>query len=96
MAKETGYRDSKSLQQVKAMMQNAYKAVYEYDTIGNISVAYEAPLQAEINDPCLRTKYKYDSVSFQIIAQEEEIVAWPGYEQIQVGAGNDIDNIADL
>lgn len=97
MAKEEGFRDTKTREALKAMMKGGMKSAYVRDAALRVSTSYEAPLHAEIGDPCLRTILKYQDgaggTSRKVIAQEEEIVSWPGYEAIQVGAGNDINNV---
>lgn len=94
---EKGYRDTRTRESIKAMMQSGMKSAYVRDAALRIEIAYECPIHTKIGDPCLRTKLKYfdgaGGTSRKVIAQEEEIVAWPGYNAIQVGAGNDIDNV---
>jgi hypothetical protein len=97
MSKEEGFKDTFSRETLKSLMKSGMKSVYVRDAAGRIETTYEAPLSANLSDPCLRTKLKYSDgaagTSRQVIAQEEEIIAWPTYEIIQVGAGNDIDNV---
>ena len=94
---EVGFRDTKTREAIKGMMQSGMKSVYVRDAALRIEIAYETPIHSKIGDPCLRTKIKYvdgsAGISRKVIAQEEEIIAWPGYNAIQVGAGNDIDNV---
>jgi hypothetical protein len=95
---EESFKDTISSTTIKGMMEGGYKTVFIKDAAGRIEIAYEAPINADIGDPCLRTKLKYvdgaGGTDRGVIAEEEDIVAWPGYEILSGGAGNDIDNLA--
>lgn len=90
---EEKFRDTVTATTLRGMMEGGYKTVYILDGI-RYSVIYEAPINADIGDPSLRTILKYEDgaggTSPLVIAQEEQVVAWPGYEIVSVGAGDDI------
>ena len=90
---EEKFKDTISAMTLRGMMEGGYKTAYVLDGI-RYSVVYEAPINADIGDPCLRTTMKYadgaGGTGTLVIAQEEEVVAWPGYEIVSVGAGDDI------
>jgi len=92
--KEVQFKDTSTQQTLRALMITGMKSIYLRDVSGRIEVVYEAPIDATINDPCLRTTLKYldgaGGTSRSVVAQEEVIVAWPGYEILQAGAGDDI------
>lgn len=94
MAIETSFRDSVTADSIKGLMLTGIKNISLRDISGRIYELYEAPLIVTIGDPCVRTLYKFidgaAGSSRQVIAWEEEVVAWPGYEILQVGAGDDI------
>lgn len=101
MAEEKDFQDSYTRDQIKAMMNSGIKSIYDRDLAGRIETMYEGPLTVEIGDPCIRTKYKFidgaGGNSQQIIAWEEEVVAWPGYGILPTytaGDPNDIDNLS--
>jgi len=85
----------KSIDQIRNLMISGMKTVGIRDASGRMEVLYEAHIKSEIGDPCLRTRYKYldgaAGSSRKVLAYEEEVIAWPGYEAIQAGAGNDFD-----
>lgn len=85
--------DIKTIDVLKSLMGEGMKTAMLRDVSGRPEVLYEAPLRARIGDPCLVTRYKYvdgaAGTSRKTIAYEEEITSWPGYEAVQVGAGND-------
>jgi len=87
----------KTIDQLKSLLNEGMKSAMIRDAAGRPSILYEAHIEAEIGDPCLRTIYKYvdgaAGTSRKTVAWEETIVAWNGYEVIQVGAGNDINNL---
>lgn len=80
---------------LKSLMRGGMKSAMIRDASDRPEVLYEAPINSDIGEPCLRTKYKYQDgaggTSRKVIAWEEEIVPWPGYEIISAGAGDDID-----
>jgi len=85
----------KTIDQLKSLLNEGLKTATVRDAAGRPATIYEANIDAEIGAPCLRTRYKYEDgalgTSRKTIAYEEEVVAWPGYEAVQVGAGNDFD-----
>lgn len=91
------YKDTVARDKIRAMMNEGLKSVTLYDASGRAQETYETGLRAQIGDPCLITRYKYrdgdSGNSFQVLAYEERVGAWPGYEVAQVGAGNDINNL---
>jgi len=90
--------DVKTIDVLRSLMAEGFKSANVRDAAGRPETLYEAPIESEIGDPCIRTRYKYlDGAlgsSRKTIAWEEEVVAWPGYEVVQVGAGNDFDSLA--
>lgn len=92
------YKDTIVRDKIRSMMNEGIKTVTVYDVGGRAQEVYEAGLHADIGDPCLITRYKYrdgdSGNSFQVLAYEERVGAWPGYEVAQAGAGNDINNLA--
>ena len=95
MATEIDYNDTVTADKIKAMMGSGMKSIYLRDASGRVETAYEASVNVEINGPCLMTRYKYlDGAagdSRKVIAYEEKVVAWPGYEIVAIGSANDID-----
>lgn len=93
----SSYEDFDSIDQIRALMKEGMKSALVRDASGRPEFLYEAHFEAEIGEKCLRTQYKYQDgalgTSKKIIAYEEIIVAWPGYEILSVGAGNDINNL---
>lgn len=91
------FRDTVARDKIKAMMNEGLKTVTVYDASDRAQEVYETGLRAQIGDPCLITRYKYvdgdAGNSRQVIAFEERIGSWPGYEIAQAGAGNDINNL---
>lgn len=91
---ETLFKDTLTHYTIRGLMDSGVKTIYIRDASSRTEELYEAPLNIEIGDPCLRTRYKYvdgaAGVSRQVIAWDEQIVAWPGYEILSPGAGNDI------
>ena len=85
----------KSIDQIKSLLNIGIKTAGIRDAAGRMEILYEAPIYSEIGDPCLRTRYKYldgaAGTSRKVLAYEEEVIAWPGYEAVQAGAGNDFD-----
>ena len=92
------YRDTVVRDKIRTMMNEGLKTVTVYDAGGRAQEVYETGLHADIGDPCLITRYKYrdgdGGNSFQVLAFEERVGSWPGYEIAQAGAGNDINNLA--
>lgn len=93
MARE--FRDATPQSLLKAMLNNGMKVIEIRDAAGRIEAVYEASLHIDIGEPCLRTRLKYldgaAGSSRKVIAMEEDVVAWPGYEVLEIGAGNDFD-----
>ena len=93
----TEYRDTYVRDKINTMMMTGVKSVTVYDASDRAHFVYEAGLGAEIGDPCLITEYKYidglAGTSRQVLAYEECVGAWPGYEVVSVGAGNDLSNL---
>lgn len=93
--KEDRFLDTPSKRTLRNLMQAGMKTAYVRDAALRIEVAYEAPIRANIGEPCIRTKMKYldgaGGTSRSVIASEEEVVAWPGYDVIQPLTGDDID-----
>lgn len=91
---ESPFKDTVTADSIKGLMGTGVKTIYIRDLAGRVEELYEAPLISDIGSPCVKTRYKYiDGVvgtSRQLVAWDEEVVAWPGYELIQVGAGDDI------
>ena len=89
--------DVTTIDLLKSMMGAGMKSALIRDASGRPETLYEASINAEIGEDCIKTTYKYvdgaGGTSRKTIAWEETIVAWPGYEIIQAGAGNDIDNV---
>jgi len=87
--------DLKTIDQIKTLMGEGVKTAILRDVAGRPDTIYEANINASIGDPCLKTSFKYVDgavgTSRKVIAYEESIVAWAGYEAIQAGAGNDFD-----
>lgn len=54
-------------------------------------------LTGQLGDGCLRTRMKFldgsGGTSRRVVAWEEDIVGWPGYEIVQAGAGNDFNSL---
>lgn len=94
MAIETSFKDTVTADSIKGLMLTGIKTINIRDLAGRTYELYEAPLVVGIGDPCVRTLYKFvdgaAGSSRQVSAWEEEVVAWPGYEILQVGAGDDI------
>ena len=71
---EEPFKEATTSITIKALMTNGYKTVYIRDASNRIEVAYEAPINAEIGDPCLRTKLKYadgaGGTSRSVVAEE--------------------------
>ena len=92
---ENRYLDTPSRTTLRNLMESGMKVAYVRDVSGRIEIAYEAPIRAEIDEPCIRTKMKYldgaGGTSRSVIASEEDIVGWPGFEVIQAGSADDID-----
>lgn len=92
--KERDYRDGYTRDKIKSMMQEGMKSILVRDASGRIETAYEAHITAQIGDTCLRTDVKYvdgaGGTSRQVIAYEELVTDWPGYEILGVGYDNDI------
>jgi len=92
---EEGFKDATTTDAIKSLLGSGLKSILIRDAASRIETAYEAPIHAEIGNPCLRTRFKYTDgaagTSRKSIAYEEEVVAWPGYEAVQAGAGNDFD-----
>ena len=88
------YRSSNRLE---SLAKEGMKVATLRDAAGRPEVTYEAHIDAEIGDPCLVTRYKYvDGAlgsSRKVIAYEEEVSPWPGYEVVETGAGNDFNLI---
>jgi len=91
------YEVHRPTDQIKAIGKGGMKYITVRDAAGRVETLYEAELNAEIGDQCLITRYKYEDgaagASRKVIAFEEEVATWPGYEILQVGAGNDINNL---
>lgn len=91
------FRDTVARDKIKSMMNEGIKTFTVYDASDRAEEVYEAGLRAQIGDPCLITLYKYvdgsTGSSRQVLAYEERVGSWPGYEQVQVGAANDINNL---
>jgi len=91
------YRDTTTANRIKALMGVGMKSAQVRDVSGRIETTYEAPLNAAIGDPCLKTDFKYfdgaGGTSRSVIAYQENVVSWPGFEVVSVGAGNDFDLI---
>jgi hypothetical protein len=91
------YRDTIARDKIKSMMNEGIKTFTIYDASDRAEEVYEAGLHAVVGDPCLITLYKYidgaAGSSRQVLAYEERIGSWTGYETVQVGAGNDINNL---
>jgi len=92
------FRDATPQSLLQAMLHDGMKAVEVRDLAGRIEAVYEAPLSANIGEACLRTRLKYldgaAGSSRKVIAMEEDVVAWPGYEIIEAGTGNDFDSVS--
>lgn len=92
---EIEFRDTVTTDMIRAMMGSGMKSFYNRDAIGRVTESYEAPLSVEIGGPCIKTIYKYvggaAGSNRRVLAWEEEVVAWPGYELAAPGSGNDID-----
>jgi hypothetical protein len=95
MAEEVPFRDQTTASQIKALAGSGLKVVQVRDAAGRLETLYEAPVHSEIGEPCLRTRYKYldgaGGTSRTVIAYSEDVVAWPGFEAIAPGSGNDFD-----
>lgn len=91
------YKEYTSIDQIKSLMTEGMKSLTLRDGSGRPEFVYEAHYSAKIGEKCLRTQYKYSDgalgTSRKVIAYEEIISAWPGYEILSVGAGNDINNL---
>jgi len=91
------YRDTTAANRIKTLMQVGMKSSQIRDVAGRISTTYEAPINAIIGEPCLRTEFKYldgaGGTSRSVIAYQETVVSWPGFEPVFTGAGNDFDLI---
>jgi len=91
---ETSFKDTVTANSIKSLMGEGIKVINIRDAIGRTVELYEAPLIIEIGNPCMKTVYKFKGgaagTSNLIIAWEESVVAWPGYELLQAGAGDDI------
>lgn len=98
MSTETEYNDTVTADKIRALLGSGMKSIYIRDGNGRIEVSYEASVHIEIGAPCLRTKHKYADGALgnsrKVIAYEEQVVAWPGYEILEVGAANDIDLVS--
>lgn len=85
--KEDRFLDTPTKRTLRNLMQAGMKTAYVRDVAGRIEIAYEAPLRANVGEPCIRTKMKYadgaGGTSRSVIASEESIVGWPGYTSIQ-------------
>lgn len=92
------FRDTTARDKIVGMMKTGMKSMTVYDASDRPLEVYEAGLSAQIGDPCLITIYKYidgaAGTSRQVLAYEERVGAWQGYELVQVGAGNNINNLA--
>lgn len=91
------FKDTYVRNQIRTMLDTGMKVLHVRDSAGRIEEVYEAPLHATVGSPCLRTQMKYadgsGGNSRSIIAYIELVVAWPGFEPVAVGAGNDFDLI---
>jgi hypothetical protein len=85
------------LNQIQSLAGEGMKVATVRDAAGRPETTYEASLNTEIGESCLVTRYKYADgalgTSRKVIAYEEEVLPWPGYEAIAVGAGNDFNLI---
>lgn len=92
---EERFLDTPTRYTLKNLMESGMKSAFVRDASGRIEVAYEAPIRANIGEPCIRTKMKYldgaGGTSRSVIASEEDVVAWPGFDIIQPLTGDDID-----
>lgn len=95
MAQEKGSTVSRDT--IKSMLREGLKTVLLRDVAGRIETSYEVHITAKIGDPCLKTVMKYADgaagTSRQVVAYEESVVAWPGYEALGAGYANDINNV---
>lgn len=98
MAAERKFLEQHSATEIKNLMSSGMKVASLRDASNRIFEQYEAPIKAEIGDPCLRTRYKFldgaGGTSKKVIAWEEEVVAWQGFEIIEAGTGNDFDLVS--
>jgi hypothetical protein len=94
---EESFKDTYTRDKIRSLMQTGVKSAYFRDASERVEVLYEAPIHTAIGDPCLATSFKYldgaAGSSRVVLATQEEVVAWPGFEVIQVGAGNDFDSV---
>jgi hypothetical protein len=95
---EQAFKDTFSRDKIKNLMKSGVKSAFVLDAASRIESVYEAPIQSAIGDPCLVTSFKYldgaGGTSRVVVATQEKVVAWPGFEIVQVGAGNDFDLLA--
>lgn len=91
---ELSFRDTITTDGIKSLMNVGVKTLNLRDLAGRTYELYEAPLSTKIGDPCVKTVYKFldgaAGSSRLVTAWEESVVAWPGYELLQAGAGDDI------
>lgn len=94
---ERDFNDKFTRDMIKGMMTSGYKTIYIRDAAGRIETVYEAPLNVEAGEVCLRTVLKYEDgaggTSKRVIAQEESLVGWPGYTAI---GGTDDEDITTV
>ena len=91
------YRDTTVRDKILGMMKAGMKSVTVYDASGRASEVYEAGLNASLGEPCLVTRYKYrdgdTGNSFQVLAYEERVDAWPGYTIVGGTDNEDINTV---
>jgi len=94
---ERDFRDGTTRDKIMSMKEGGMKSILIRDANGRIQTAYEAHITAQIGDTCLRTELKYidgaGGTSRQVVAYEELVTAWPGYEILNAGYANDINNV---
>lgn len=97
MSEDNRLNNTDSDELIISLQKEARTSIYKLDASGRIEIQYDAYIGADLGTPCLKTEYKYEDGSTgssrKVIATRESVVAWPGYEEVSVGAGNDFDLI---
>ena len=61
-------------------------------TMNTSGFTFVQTIEGRLGDGCIRTRFKYADgaagTSRRVIAWEEDITGWPGYESVQNGADN--------
>jgi hypothetical protein len=87
--------DNKSMEVIKSLLMEGITSVYVLDGSGRIQEQYDGYTDIKLGNACLKTEYKFQDGALgnsrKVIASNESIAPWPGYEVVQVGAGNDFD-----